>query len=471
MAGRAALKNKNRNEKPGYLLVEFGEYYGAISTEYTDNGKYEELIMLSLYNEKKLPILFCADMTFNETYTEVESKFGYREGVQREFNIIIENTAFYEIFDKYESDQPITLPVFIDLVLETLKGKFFVNGKLRYINIPYREVDWVTLFMVQCEALIHYCLLFLITSKLLKFEWIYEKREMNYYLLLQKIQKGNIAQAELNRFIEKLIQIALRFVKYNAGRIKKITNESSGSVLEDIAVDSIVPFFSRKQPGDVLSILSMFNSWQPEITSESEAKYFLFKSISLSVNQRVNAILKEYDPFFSKILDSVNYFIKSQNYEKINVAGRVYIIEPSADKSKCWFVDREMLHNSPSELVRDKKQMLPSIFQHFNKMNGSPAAIPLYDLVYRLKGLNLTGELTQTVQSKREDLEVNEIIEQSFLIVSRKARESYVKTGKLDKNEFIKMMGALKRVGSDMMDGGINPGLYYYLCETHAWTY
>ena len=141
MVDNSEKKNKKRDGKPGYLLIEIGEYYGAISTEYTDNGKYEELIMLSLYNEKKLPILFYADMAFNETYTEVESKFGYREGEQREVKLNIENIAFYEIFDKYESNQPITLPVFIDLVLATLKEKFFIDGKLRYINIPYTEVE------------------------------------------------------------------------------------------------------------------------------------------------------------------------------------------------------------------------------------------------------------------------------------------------------------------------------------------
>ncbi len=288
---------------------------------------------------------------------------------------------------------------------------------------------------------------------------------MNFYSILQKIRTDDISQTELNQFIEKLIQIALRFVKYNSGRIKKLTIESS-SYLEDIAVDAIVPFFTRNQSDGELFIISRFTSWVPEITTEEEAKYFLFKTISLSVNQRINTLLREYDPFFSKILDSVNYFIKSQNFNKINIAGKIYITEEGMDASKCRFADRESIYNSPSVFISNKKDMLPSLFSYFRKMYGSPAAIPLYDLIYRIKEINLSGEISDTAQNTGENLEIKEIIDQGIAIVSRKTAESYLKTGKLRDDEFAKMMEALKLIGNDLMDGGINPGLYYYLYES-----
>ncbi len=288
---------------------------------------------------------------------------------------------------------------------------------------------------------------------------------MNFYSVLQKIRTGDISQTDLNRFIEKLIQIALRFVKYNSGRIKKLTNGSS-NFLEDIAVDSIVPFFTRNQSDGELFIISRFSSWDPGITNEEEARYFLLKTISLSVNQRINTLLKEYDPFFSKILDSVNYFIKSQNFNKINIAGKIYITEQSGDTDKYFFADRESLYNSPSDLISNKKEMLPSLFNYFKMLYGGPAAIPLYDLIYRIKEINLSGEISSTIQGAGERLEVREIVEKGLVLVSEKASVSYVKTGKLGEDEFRMMMEALRLIGNDLMDGGINPGLYEYLYET-----
>ncbi len=289
---------------------------------------------------------------------------------------------------------------------------------------------------------------------------------MNFYSELQKIQAGDISQTDLNRFIEKLIQIALRFVKYNSGRIKRLTNENSKSFLEDIAVDSIVPFFTRNQSDGELFIISRFTSWQPAVTTEEDARFFLLKTISLSVNQRMNTLLKEYDPFFSKILDSVNYFIKAQNYKKINIAGRIYITDPDVEADKCIFADRESLQNSPSGIFTDRKEMLPSLFGYFKELYKSPAAIPLYDLIYRIKEINLSGEISRIVRGSGEKIEVREIIEKGLAIVYRKAEESYVKTGKLCDDEFILVMKALKLIGDDLMDGGINPGLYHYLYET-----
>ncbi len=287
---------------------------------------------------------------------------------------------------------------------------------------------------------------------------------MNFFSDLQKIRTDDISQTELNRFIEALIQIALRFVRYNSGRIKKIANESS-SFLEDIAVDSIVPFFTRNQSDGELFIVSRFALWDPEITTEEEAKYFLFKTISLSVTQRINTLLKEYDPFFSKILDSINYLIKSQNFTRIDVAGKIYITEPGVDADKCILVDRDSLYCSPSSLITNKKEMLPALFTYFRKILRTPAAIPLYDLIYRIKEINLSGEISHSVQGTEEKVEVKEIINRGLSLISRKAEESYVKTGKLQDDEFIKMMEALELIGYDLMDGGINPGLYHYLYE------
>ncbi len=289
---------------------------------------------------------------------------------------------------------------------------------------------------------------------------------MNFYSTLQKIQTGHISQTELNRFIEKLFQIAHKFVKYNSGRIKRIIIEYGSNILEDIAVDSIIPLVSQNRVDGKYFITTKFESWQPAVISEEDAEYFLFKIISLSVNQQISALLREFDPFFSKLLDSVNYFIKSQSYNKINVAGKIFITEPDFNLSHSHFIDREYLFNSPSELFLNKKELLPSLFEYYKEIFDGSIAIPLYDLIYKLKELNTSSDFAQSFSNPAESFEIKEITKKGLESVLVRIEDSYLNKGKLDEKEFFQISEALKLIGNDLMDGGINPGLNYYLFET-----
>jgi hypothetical protein len=289
---------------------------------------------------------------------------------------------------------------------------------------------------------------------------------MNFYSILQKIQTEDITQTELNRFIEKFFQIALRFVRYNSGRIKKVTSEYNSEVLEDIAVDSIVPLFTRNQGDGRYYIASQFESWVPVITTEEDARYFVIKIVSLSVTQKINTLLKEFDPFFSKILDSVNYFIKTQNYKKTNITSRIYITEQDFTLTRSVIIDRDLLFDSPVDLFISKKDMLPSLFTYYRKSREGSVAIALYDLIYRLKELNFSGQYFQQAEDPSDVLVIKDIINKGFSGVYERIEESYLSSGKLNRDEFTGMMQALRLIGSDLMDGGINPGLYHYLYET-----
>lgn len=126
--------------KSTYILAEIGEYHGLMSVTYSEDGKYEEYIMLNLFSETRESIWFYAEMIFNEVYTEVDSIFGYRMGVSKEVKKIFKNTALYEVIDKYESNQPITLPVFIDLVSDILKESYGLQEEVILFNLPKDEI-------------------------------------------------------------------------------------------------------------------------------------------------------------------------------------------------------------------------------------------------------------------------------------------------------------------------------------------
>jgi hypothetical protein len=116
----------------------------------------------------------------------------------------------------------------------------------------------------------------------------------------------------------------LSTLRFNYKRIHKIIDRDELS-LDDIAIDSIASLFVRDAEGKFSAITSAFNSWQPPIQTEEEALYFLNKLIQKRVEQHISFLLREFDPFFSKLMDSVNYLIKKNNFKKVNCFGTVYI--------------------------------------------------------------------------------------------------------------------------------------------------
>ena len=134
-------KNQSRDINVVYQILETDDYHGVISMIYSPSGKYEELIMLTLFCETREPIWFYAEMSFNDTYTEVDSVFGYRIGSSKEIKKIVDETALFEVSEKLESNQPITLPVFIDLVSDILIEIYGIRGKVILFNIPQNQIE------------------------------------------------------------------------------------------------------------------------------------------------------------------------------------------------------------------------------------------------------------------------------------------------------------------------------------------
>ena len=139
--------------------------------------------------------------------------------------------------------------------------------------------------------------------------------------LIQCDQKDSI-----NQLIEICQTIALSYLHFNYRKVYKFL-QNENLTIEEFALDAIAPLFIRDKNEQNISIQIDFNNWHPEIKTEDDALFFLNKIIASRVEQHIYSFLKEEDPFFSKILDSVNYLIKSQGYKKTQSYGKTYIIK------------------------------------------------------------------------------------------------------------------------------------------------
>lgn len=81
------------------------------------------------------------------------------------------------------------------------------------------------------------------------------------------------------------------------------------------------------------------------------------KIVATRVEQHLFSVLREEDPFFSKILDSVNYFIKSQGFKKVQSYDKTYIIRSDYEICNVPFIDHQEFEMIPMQLFTDKKNL------------------------------------------------------------------------------------------------------------------
>jgi len=125
--------------------------------------------------------------------------------------------------------------------------------------------------------------------------------------------------------------------------------------LKEIAIDAIAPLFERNENGELTQIIKAFNNWTPKIETEEQAVFFLNRLVAKSIEKYASELLRQSDPFFSKILDSVNYLIDKNGYLKKFIIGTTYIVENENIIKIGALPDREFISELPIELFTDKK--------------------------------------------------------------------------------------------------------------------
>jgi hypothetical protein len=234
--------------------------------------------------------------------------------------------------------------------------------------------------------------------------------------------------------------------------------------IDEFALDAIAPLFTSEDGEQQIMLKQSFVKWNPPIKSEEDALYFLNKVVSHRVEQHIFSFLRTEDPFFSKILDSINYLIKTQDYKKIYSFGKTFIVETTNDETRLGYIDRVEFEKIPGRLFNEKGILFESLIHYLKTETDFVPAIPLNDLVYKIKHISLSEFITtESSEESRKQFELDELIDYAMSKSIEKLNRSYYEKGKLNIAETDSMHKALKDLCEDLKNGGINPGLYYYL--------
>ena len=271
------------------------------------------------------------------------------------------------------------------------------------------------------------------------------------------------SQVALNNLIEICQKIALSYLHLNNKKIYKfLRNEDL--TFEELSIDAIAPLFLKDKFNENISIRNSFNNWEPSIKTDEDALYFLNKIVASRIEQHLSSILREEDPFFSKILDSVNYLVKSQGFKRIQVLGKTYIIRDDYNIIDNLFIDHVEFEKIPALLFTDKKNLIANLLSYLESETNFVIAIPLNELIYRLKHINFSDYIiVESSDNLNKHFEMSELVSLALNSTLEKLNNSYTLRGKLSEEESKSISNALKDMCEDLMNGGINPGLYNYL--------
>ena len=141
---------------------------------------------------------------------------------------------------------------------------------------------------------------------------------------LKKITNDEDSNIAFNNVVESTFKIAKSYVFLNRPRLSNLCTEEKS--MQDLAIDAISSMFI-KNGNETFPICKSFEEWIPAIENEEDAIYFLNKLTACRVEQHINKCLKESDPIFAKILDSINYLLKKHQYKKLRILGQVFIVK------------------------------------------------------------------------------------------------------------------------------------------------
>ncbi|MCX8106002.1 MAG: hypothetical protein N3D80_09050 [Ignavibacterium album] len=265
------------------------------------------------------------------------------------------------------------------------------------------------------------------------------------------------------KLIEVSYRIAQNYVSYNHRRVKKILISEEITPAE-LALEAISSLFEVDGNKRFTVINDALEKWLPPVSSEEEALFFLNKLVQKKTEQHISKLLRQADPFFSRLLDKINYHIKKNGYQKIHFLGNVYIVPGEFQKISGRVIKEEDFNNIPKSLFNLSSGLLANLFNYLEQETEFSKAIPLNLLIFRLKETESSlFEIDESTSDYIEKSNVDSIIQKALNSTLQKLNESYLQKNKIDKNELLLFEKTLRDIAFDLKDGGVNPGLHKYL--------
>ncbi len=284
--------------------------------------------------------------------------------------------------------------------------------------------------------------------------------------LLRNFLSSLISENEFNELIKNSLKICTAILSkryYNY-----YPNFFNGDFsISDFAIDSISPLFIKDKSGE-LPIRRALQNWDKEITDEVAAYFFLSQIIGSRIEQEISKKLKEADPFFGKILRSINHLVETNKIKKVSWFGVVYLVEVEQTGITQKPLEAEFIENLPASMfVCTNEKIVNNIFHHIKTETDYFPAIPLNALIRKIKQVNGSFLQQNSPESKQENFEealnVERVINESLNTVNERLEKFYLGKDKLNENETVILKKVLIDLSNDLKDGGISRGLYEYL--------
>lgn len=271
---------------------------------------------------------------------------------------------------------------------------------------------------------------------------------------------------EIVTYCVKIASIYLR--SHHLSDCSRFANQ--GLTIEDIAFDAVSPLFIKQNCQSDLPLKRALLNWDKPIDSEQEAYFFLSQLIGSRVEQEISKKLKEADPFFGKILRSINYSIEKRGCAKISYFGLIHIVENSYVVINQLPPEPEFIESLQNDLFQlSNDKIVLALFEFIKKETDYFPAIPLNALVKRIKEFH--SHYFDSLHSSNEikidqQLDVENLTNTSLAQTLTRLNNFYVQKGKINNEEAKVYQSVLENYADDLKDGGVSRGLYEYF-NTH----
>lgn len=287
------------------------------------------------------------------------------------------------------------------------------------------------------------------------------KIKETFYLVIDG--KGN--ENDLKELFNYCVNISEIYL-WSSSRVSEGNLNKWNVTIKELAFDSIVSLFTKNSRGN-LAIIQSYLNWESEIADESDLDFFLHRVVWRSSEQRLVNLMKETDPVFTKILKTISTGISQNGYKKLSYFGVVYVVADEHSEIAAPVISSDEFWKIPqSYFLKKQKKLLEGLLQYLKRETEYFPALPLNDMIKRIKDLHLNNNIRNLRSDDFEIIELNDLVNHAKEHIINKINSSYLSKGKLNKKDIDKIIAVFDNIAEDLMDGGINSGMMVYF-EKH----
>ncbi len=278
-----------------------------------------------------------------------------------------------------------------------------------------------------------------------------------FYLIME--EKGD--EQDIKLIFNYCVKISEMYLWSNP-RVSERNLNKWNLTIKDLAFESVVPLLTKNGRGK-LALIQSYQNWESGINDESDIDFFLHRLVWKSTEQRLVNLIKESDPVFGKILKTISAGISQHGFKKINYFGIVYIISAALNEIHGPVINSDEFWKIPQGyFLKKQKSLLDGLMSYLSENTDYFPALPLNDLVKRIKDLYMNNNLRNVNSDNIEMIEINDLILHARESVLIKINSSYLQKEKLNESEIDKIIGIFNNISEDLLDGGINSNMMIY---------